>query len=68
MLWDQGTYETEKFRDAVTLHGARAETWKTAPIHDEGALVLAAAREQGLAGVLARRGAAPLGPPLFIPT
>lgn len=43
------------------------ETWKTSPLYDDGAVLLEAARAQGLAGVLAFRCDAPLEAPRLVP-
>ncbi|MDP9441361.1 MAG: ATP-dependent DNA ligase [Actinomycetota bacterium] len=41
------------------------EAWKTSPLYDDGAVLLDAARAQGLPGVLGFRTSAPLEPPRF---
>jgi DNA ligase D-like protein (predicted 3'-phosphoesterase) len=44
------------------------EGWRPTPLYDDGAVLLEAARAQGLPGVLAFRADAPLEPPRLVPT
>ena len=43
------------------------ETWRPTPLYDDGAVLLEAARAQGLPGVLAFRDDAAVEPPLLVP-
>ncbi|MBW3614390.1 MAG: ATP-dependent DNA ligase [Actinobacteria bacterium] len=46
--------------------GLDGDAWNTAPLYDDGAVLLEAARAQGLAGVLAHRSEGPLEAPRFV--
>jgi bifunctional non-homologous end joining protein LigD len=48
--------------------GLEGDAWRPTPLYDDGAVLLEAARAQGLPGVLAFRDDAPLEPPLLLPT
>ena len=44
------------------------DAWRPTPLYDDGAVLLEAARQQGLPGVLAYRWDAPLEPPRVVPS